>query len=256
MSEERTIPRPPHYRLESDATANEGAGDVSMSPYFPHFDFFNAKSTPTLTLLEKFMTYQQTRPYTCASAVALMVLWRFGCRDFQELDIADRMASYHGLPPETRRPVPVSDLRRFFGDLGWKVSSNIEHTLPLSEEELAKPWFLTHQRSFPSEESFGRFCRWCLRHGVPIMVENMDWGGHWRLIVGYDTMGTKDTADDVLILADPHDTGDHHQDGFVVEHVEKFFATWFDAFIFPTAERLQPWLVAYPPDLFKKEERL
>lgn len=244
---ERHIPRPKHYRLESEAAANAGAGNVAASPYFPHIDFFNAKSTGALTLLEQFQTYQQTRPYSCASAVALMVLWRFGVQDTRELDIADAMAAYHGLPSETRRPVPVSDLRRYFRERGWHVSSNIEHTLPLAPGELAKPWTLTQHRSFPTEKSFGRFCRWCLRRGLPIMVENIDWGGHWRIIVGYDTLGTETTADDVLILADPHDTGDHCQDGFVVEHMEKFFATWFDAFILPDNEKLQPWLVAWPP---------
>lgn len=243
---DRFIPRPPEYRLESEATAHYGAGNVAASPYFPAIDFFNLESNDHLTILPHFMTYQQTRPYSCASAIALMTLWRFGVTHWKELDIADRMASYHGLPPETRRPVPVSDLQRFFLELGWNVRTNIEHTRPVPDEAKERPWIRLQYAPFTTERSFSRFCRWCLRHGLPILVENMDWGGHWRLIVGYDTMGTATTADDVLILADPHDTGDHNQDGFVVEHVEKFFATWFDVFVMPSHEQVQPWLVVWP----------
>ncbi|EEX49210.1 hypothetical protein GCWU000246_00296 [Jonquetella anthropi E3_33 E1] len=246
--EQRHIPVPEGYRLESDAAADPGAGDAEGSPYFCHLDFFNAVSTDRLTILPRFRTYQQTRPYSCASAVALMVLEHFGRSDWEELEIADVMASYHGLPPETRRPVPVSDLARFFLDLGWKVSSNVEYTKPFDAEELTRPWLLSPYASFPSERHFSRFCRWCLRHNWPMMVENIDWGGHWRLIVGYDTMGTETLADDVLILVDPHDTADHCQDGFVVEHLEKFFHTWYDIFVMEPHERLQPWVVAYPSE--------
>lgn len=29
-----------------------------------------------------------------------------------------------------------------------------------------------------------------LKDNTPILVENVEWGGHWRAIIGYDTMGT------------------------------------------------------------------
>ena len=30
------------------------------------------------------------------------------------------------------------------------------------------------------------------------MIAWNDWGGHWQVIIGYDTMGTETTQDDVL----------------------------------------------------------
>ena len=48
------------------------------------------------------------------------------------------------------------------------------------------------------------FAQDSLREGSPIIVENVDWGGHWRVIIGYDTMGTESPLDDVLILMDPY----------------------------------------------------
>lgn len=85
-----------------------------------------------------------------------------------------------------------------------------------------------------------------LRRGIPIMVENVAWGGHWRVIIGYDTMGTETTLDDVLIMADPYDTCDHKQDGYVVNNGEKFYSMWFDHSMLPEDQREQPWIAAHP----------
>lgn len=80
------------------------------------------------------------------------------------------------------------------------------------------------------------------------MVENVFKGGHWRVIIGYDTMGTKETADDVLIFADTYDTADHNQDGYDIENGENFFWSWFDHQILPEDERIQPFVLAYPKE--------
>ncbi len=42
-----------------------------------------------------------------------------------------------------------------------------------------------------------------LAEGKPVMVCWNDWGGHWQVIIGYDTMGTETQQDDVFIVADP-----------------------------------------------------
>ena len=80
------------------------------------------------------------------------------------------------------------------------------------------------------------------------MVENVEWGGHWRVIIGYDSMGTESPLDDMLMFADPYDTCDHRQDGYTTQNAEKFFSMWFDHFILPPKEQYQPWVVAYPKE--------
>ena len=59
-----------------------------------------------------------------------------------------------------------------------------------------------------------------------------DWGGHWQVIIGYDTMGTETEQDDVIIVADPYDTTDHNQDGYGVYGAERFYYnfTMYDFF--------------------------
>ena len=116
----------------------------------------------------------------------------------------------------------------FFERLGWKTQSN-----------------LTHPR-FDDYFKFRDFVIENLSEGVPVMVENVEWGGHWRVIIGYDTMGTANTLDDVPIMADPYDTCDHKQDGYVVNNGEKFYSMWFDHSMLPEGQRDQPFIVARP----------
>ena len=70
-----------------------------------------------------------------------------------------------------------------------------------------------------------------LEKDIPIMIGWDEWGGHWQVIVGYDDMGTPEaTQDDVLILADPYDTTDHNQDGYVIESFERLVYGWYSSY--------------------------
>ena len=120
---------------------------------------------------------------------------------------------------------------KYFKKKGWQVTSSVDKDKTPQNTQEFKNFVLDH-----------------LRRNVPIMVENVDWGGHWRIIIGYDTMGTDDiTSSDVLIMADPYDTADHLQDGYVVVPAEKFFYMWFDSHLFAAGDRKQQWLAAEPP---------
>ena len=66
------------------------------------------------------------------------------------------------------------------------------------------------------------FIQQTLAQGDPIAIGWNDWGGHWQVIIGYDTMGTETTQDDVIIVADPYDTTDHCQDGYGIYSAERF----------------------------------
>ena len=97
------------------------------------------------------------------------------------------------------------------------------------------------------EYAFQKFVIENLSAGKPIIVENVDWGGHWRVIIGYDSLETSDLLyDDVLIFADPYDTSDHNQDGYAIQSFDRFFSMWFDNHILPEKERNQAWLIATP----------
>jgi hypothetical protein len=57
--------------------------------------------------------------------------------------------------------------------------------------------------------------------------DNMD--NRWRLIIGFDNVGTDDYAtDDVIIFADANDNFDHYQDGYNTLPAMLFFRQWYN----------------------------
>ena len=197
--------------------------DVNASPYFTQNDFYNMASNEHLTLLPKFTTYQQVTMYTCGPVVANMVVDHFlGKPLHSELEAAKLMKCnrYNG--------TTTKGLRGYFKDLGWNATSSADTDSPKTYTE------------------FLNFVQGHLNANTPIMVENVEWGGHWRIIIGYDTMSTANTGDDVLILADPFDKADHLQDGYTVVPAEKFFYMWFDAIRFAKGANWKQWVVAKP----------
>ncbi len=210
-------------RSPGAAAALKGKHDLLESPYFKAPDFYNMKSGGSLVLLEKFKTRQQSTHYTCGPVAAAMVTEYFlGRLPYEEGAIAKLMDS----SPITG--TTIGGMKDYFKNLDWDVVSNKDTETP---------------------KDFSAFCRFvqsALAAGTPVIVENVEWGGHYRVIIGYDSMGTDYGGDDVLIMADPYDTADHVQDGYVINNAEKFFYMWFDAKLFPQWERQRPWLMARP----------
>jgi predicted double-glycine peptidase len=63
--------------------------------------------------------------------------------------------------------------------------------------------------------------------GIPVLVQWIDWGGHWVVVVGHDSKGTAATDDDELWLADPWDRTDGRADGLMSVNAERFDSMWF-----------------------------
>ena len=220
----RVVPYPPGLDTMTEG-ASSAPAEINHrdSMYFAMPDFYSLVSEGGLVLLPHYPTYQQTTEYTCGPAAGLTVLYYYGRHDYDEMSLAKAMKT-QGYPIGTN----PANMVKFFQSLGWKVESSLD----------SKP--------FPDYGSFRDFVLMHLRQGTPIMVENVEWGGHWRVIIGYDTMETDSSLDDVLILADPYDTCDHLMDGYVVQNGEKFFSMWFDHSMLPEEQRNQPWIAAMP----------
>lgn len=61
-------------------------------------------------------------------------------------------------------------------------------------------------------------------------------------------MGTKHLEDDVIITADPYDTTDQYQDGYMIYGAERFLNMWC---VSPEVSGdqhtwIQPWVIATP----------
>lgn len=192
------------------------------SIYYPQIDFYNMTSTADRIILPHYPTYQQTTEYSCGAAAALTVLNYFGDKSFDEPTLIKLLKT------KPKIGTSLGNMVKFFKGIGWDVQSSLD-----------MPPF--------DEYAFQKFVIENLSAGKPIIVENVDWGGHWRVIIGYDSLETSDLLyDDVLIFADPYDTSDHNQDGYAIQSFDRFFSMWFDNHILPEKERNQAWLIATP----------
>lgn len=86
-----------------------------------------------------------------------------------------------------------------------------------------------------------------LKQGIPTMVAWSDWGGHWQVVAGYDTMGTDTVVDDIIIFADPYDVTDHQQDGYYRFPTCRFDSMWYVPHWFPEESATRAWITAVPP---------
>jgi len=216
------IAYPENYPSTADeygADAYGGSLNHPQSAYYIINDFYNMVSGGSLHILEKFETYQQTAEYSCGPSSALMVLYRFGADDYDEMQLGTLMNI------DTSRGTGVEDMAKFFTDLGWEVEVNA-----------------STEPKFADIGDAERFLLEKLDAGVPVMVDWEDWNGHWQVVIGLDTCGTDDPYDDVLILADPYDITDHYQDGYYIFPFGRFFDMWREG---PCAEKAEPYVQAY-----------
>lgn len=232
---ERTIKATAENAVEgniSGPAALKDDGNVKDSPYFKTPDYYDGNVTKTLIILKHFKTYQQTSEYSCGPACAVMVLNWFGIEDSEKQLAIDTDARYYDDPrADGSYGAPTSKLAEAFRTRGLSVKTSAD-TADYSG------------CSFPTEDDFKKYVEGKLKSGVPIMTENVEWGGHWMVIIGYDDMGTDTNLDDVLIFADPYDTSDQCRDGYYTKNFERYFYEWFDFRVMSKAEKIQQYICA------------
>lgn len=239
----RFINAPDWYRPEPDSAAaylSSRLSDSPDSPYFKKLDFYNARSKGGLTILSGFPVCQQSTGYSCGPCSVLSVLRYFGEDRHSEPELTEIFRCAHH-KQDGSGGTATSDIRDFFIEIGWENVSSVE-----------PPKWLTCY-PFPSPMDMRRFFLAALGAGLPVMVENLCLGGHWRVVIGYDTMGSPLTANNVVIFMDSDDVRDHCQTGYAVENAEELFHTWFDAGVLPPNQRKQQFIIAAPkiPDSFR-----
>ena len=227
---DRTIPYPEKYGncpALDGASSFDGAADHLQSRYYVANDFFNMKSGGTLHILSKFQTYQQTTEYTCGAASALMVLNWFGQKQYHEKAVA-RLLDTH-----CSKGSSVENIADLFDLIGWNVDWHASKDCRFETAKDVEQWIIDY-----------------IDRGIPIMVDWVDWAGHWQVLIGIDTCGTETPYDDVLIFADPYDVTDHKQDGYYTYPLGRFFGMWREGPCAGKAEPYQqPFVAAWPKEI-------
>ncbi|MBI1266679.1 MAG: hypothetical protein GC193_04510 [Cryomorphaceae bacterium] len=169
--------------------------ETSGNAYYIHN--FNPEA-PGLTFL-KSNSYQQTTDYTCGPS-AVVTLLRYHGKDGDDIAIGREMGTNEevGTTPEA--------IENWLNANGFAAKWSENGSLEMLQKKLAK--------------------------GEPTLVEWSDWGGHWVLVVGYDTRTTETLSDDVIIFADPYDYHDDYQDGLTWFNAERFDYMWYDELLF------------------------
>jgi len=219
--ESNRIPFPAGIVLDG-AAAVQTQFDILDSPYYPRHDFFNMKSSESLILLERFKTFQQTTEFTCGPATIVMLLHHYGINYEHGDRLLYEMRANHARPEST-----LKDLITMLESTGnWEIMS----TFDLEDPAHLPPTLLIDS----------------LKEGKPIIIGDDDWGGHWRIIIGFDDMGDDIEANDVFILADPYDTTDHFQDGYNIIPAQRLYYNWRNNYDPDFTHNL--FLIAYPKD--------
>lgn len=202
------------YRTDfNDNGANlvERIGDVKNSPYFYSMDFYNANPSETLAILPQFRTIQQTGWWSCGVSCTEMVLNYFDLRgEWNEASLADTRDDHENL----------------------HIGTCLDQIIDMFEAVGGFELETTYDYADNSDAINLSFFREHIQAGIPVLVGWNDWGGHWQVVIGYDTMGTDYEGDDVIIVADPFDTTDHNHDGYGVYGAERFIYnfTFYDFF--------------------------
>lgn len=198
--------------------------DNVNSKYYVIHDFYNAKSGDGLSIIPEFETYQQTTEYTCGTACALMVLNHYGVTDYNEMVLAEMAKT------DTEKGTSVEGLASLFEQLGFTVEAH----------GATEP-------HFESIEAFEAYLVDKIDRGIPVMVDWVDWCGHWQVVIGFDTCGTESPDDDVLIVADPYDVTDHCQDGYYTYPLSRFYYMWREGICAQKeVDYEQPFVTVYP----------
>ena len=150
------------------------------------------------TLLET-DSCQQTTEYTCGPAAALTLTRYYGMKG-DEMTIAKEMGT------STTKGTTPEQMAAWLNKHGFSASFHEYGNLDTLRNNLKKQ--------------------------IPTLVEWSDWGGHWVLVVGYDTRNTETISDDTIIFADPYDRYDDKKDGLTCFNAERFYYMWYDALLF------------------------
>ena len=186
------------------------------SKYYAMPDFYNMESNGSLKIFSHFKTLQQSSIYTDMVSIINMLRSYFDQPTLNETylgELVDCGSDIHenkyGIEGGTR----PDQLEEGLNILGYTTDSNRKYASPAN---------------YPFHD-YVTFRDWIMKsidEGNPIIILHLDWGTHFLVPIGIDTMGTDETNDDILIVADTYDTTDHRQDGYVVWSLERFYDLW------------------------------
>ena len=215
------------------AAGYERLFQVDNSPYYYFIDFYNYKTEglETLDMLDDFKTLQQATEYSCGATSFYMVIEYFDKNGTFEAPLESEMSLFHTRQGGALEATYLGGMREL---TNYMNNTNGQDWVYFDRTDLNDPdseWSTVtgtsgNEYALQGGSSDGGLIPYLIENDIPVMIGWDEWGGHWQTIIGYDDMGTAQTQDDVVILADSYDTTDHDCDGYVVESFERLVYGW------------------------------
>ena len=153
--------------------------------------------------------YQQTTDYTCGSAAVMSLLNWYGKLPATEMNQTTEM--------------------RIAKEMG---TGSLSSPKPGTSQRQIAAWLNANGFSTTvGENGTLEMIRANLKQGVPVLVEWIDWGGHWVVVTGYYAASeSPGKGADTLFFADPaaHWTNPSTPEGISSFNAWRFRDMWFD----------------------------
>ncbi len=150
--------------------------------------------------------YQQTKDYTCGPAAVMSLLRYYGKLSDQQMN-------------------KITEIR-IAKEMGTTKAEG-------TNEEQIVCWLNKHGFNAKSSHNCSvSGLRQYLTKGIPILVDWIDWGGHWVAVAGYDFAGNaRDMEHDTIFFADPAARFDSIKtmDGITFINPQRFTSMWFNS---------------------------
>jgi len=208
-----------------DGAPLNGRYDDQLQQYYTRNDFYNMQSTKMedgtieRTIYTGFAPYQQTMANSGAMAgmVAVLNYWGETVTTETELQLVQKYEQVNATDVAASFPT-AQGLVNLWTELGYTA------TLEDHKDEVG---ISTTNRNLVIER-FRALIEPRLDAGKMVFLRFQDsTNSNWKVVVGYDNMGTLDwNYDDVIIFADSNDCWDHYQDGYSISAAGRF-TQWF-----------------------------
>lgn len=198
-----------------------GETDQLTSNYHAFVDYYNTESTDNRLILKGYQAFQQTMASSCGICSVLSVLnyYDLDVNIYDEVFLTDKYCEVNEVATIYNVGVGATGLRKLLGALGFVAEGR----------SYARNSFVnSNSMLFSTYDKFINWVKTNLSKGTPMPISWRPHGGHWEVIIGLDTMGTDYIYDDVLVLADSHDTWDHYQDGYNTLPAPLFYRQWYN----------------------------
>ena len=172
--------------------------------------------------------YQQTTDYTCAPAAVMSLLHWYKLLPDKELNAQTEMRIAREMGTrDMQSPQPgttTEEIVKWLDSNGFVVLAGQDGTVELVRSYLNK--------------------------GIPVLVEWIDWGGHWVVATGYHAAYESPAkGPDTIFFADPasHWSNPNNPDGISSFNSWRFRDMWFDAqYLNPGRITRNVYIVAVP----------